>query len=115
MMRPLTKSEWNMIYAIASMLPLKNQQQLLFDLEFATAHSVLPDNSLLKFSIAGYKRPPYVGQHSFGVEGELLDRDGTRVSLILFADQNDRLSELELIRWGEGDLIEPDWGTLKLY
>jgi len=115
MMRSLTECERNVIRAIADFLPLENQRRLLVDLELATAHSVLPDNSVIKFSIAGYDRPPYAGQHSFGVEGELLDRDGTRVGLLLFADQNGRLLELELIRWGDGDLIDPDWKTLKLY
>lgn len=37
------------------------------------------------------------------------------MGLLLFADQNGRLLELELIRWGDGDLIDPDWKTLKLY
>lgn len=115
MMRSLTKSEEGVIRAIASLLPLESQRQLLCDLEFATAYSVLPDNSLVKFCIAGYKRPPYVGQHSFGVEGELLDRDGSKISLLLFADQNGRLLELEFIRWGDGGLIDPDWATLNLY
>lgn len=114
-MRLLTQTERNVIRAIAEKLSPDSQRQLLADLELASAYSALPDDSLIKFNINGYDRPLYDGQHSFGVEGELLDRDGTRVGLILFADQNDRLLELELIRWGNGDLIDPDWETLKLY
>lgn len=114
-MRALTQEEQNVIRAIAEKLSPDNQRQLLADLELATAYPALPDNSIIKFSIAGYDRPSYDGQHSFGVEGELLDRDGTRVGVILFVDQNDRLLELELIRWGDGDLINPNWETFKLY
>jgi len=33
----------------------------------------------------------------------------------LFADENDRLLELELLRWDGGDVIDPDWTTLRLY
>jgi hypothetical protein len=115
MTRSLTQAERNVIRAIAEKLLPDRKHQLLADLELATAHQVLPDNAIIKFSIAGYDRPPYDGQHSFGVEGELLDRDGASVWLILFADRNDRLLELELIRWGDGDLIDPNWETLKLY
>ncbi|WP_146075477.1 DUF6984 family protein [Achromobacter xylosoxidans] len=115
MTRQLLQEEWNVIRAVAEKLPIDRKNRLLADLELATAYSFLPDNSIIKFNIAGYNRPPRGGQDSFGVEGELLDRDGTRVGLILFADKNDRLLELELIRWGDGDLIGPKWETLKLY
>jgi hypothetical protein len=113
-MRPLTQIERSVIRAIAEKLPPDRQRQLLADLDLATAHPALPDGSIVTFSIAGYDRSPYCGQHSFGVEGELVDKDGTKVGLILFADPNDRLLELELIRWGDGDLIDPDWSTFKL-
>jgi hypothetical protein len=40
--------------------------------------------------------------------------DGTSVSVDLFADENNRLLEMELIRWGNGNLQKPDWATLSL-
>jgi len=49
------------------------------------------------------------------VQGELRDKDGARLSFDLFADENGHLLELELVRWGEGDLIEPDWSALAFY
>jgi len=45
----------------------------------------------------------------------LLDRDGTKVTILLHADENGRLFEMELIRWDEQPLVAPDWRTLELY
>jgi hypothetical protein len=115
MKRSLTEIEKSIIRQIAERLPFNKQHQLLDDLSRSQAEPVTPDGARIVFHISGYQRPPYRGQHSFGVEGELQDKDGAKLSLDLFADENDRLLELELIRWGEGDLIEPDWRTLKFY
>ncbi|PKM14197.1 MAG: hypothetical protein CVV12_15255 [Gammaproteobacteria bacterium HGW-Gammaproteobacteria-2] len=115
MSRPLTEAEKGVIRAVAERLPPDRQRQLLVDLERAAARPATSDSARVCFEIAGYERPPYRGQHSFGVEGELLDKDGAKLAFDLFADENDRLLELELIRWGVGDLIDPDWTSLKLY
>ena len=103
------------IRRIALRLSPEQGQQLLEDLARSRAETVSPDGSRVTFEIAGYERPPYRGQRSFGVEGELVDRDGTPLSLDLFGDENGRLLELELVRWGEGDLLGPEWTTLKLF
>jgi hypothetical protein len=42
------------------------------------------------------------------------DADGEHLSIALYADQNDRLFELEFIRFAEGTLISPDWSTLSV-
>ena len=115
MKRSLTQIEKSIIRQIAERLPSNKQHQLLDDLSRSQAEPVTPDEARIIFHISGYQRPPYRGQHSFGVEGELHDKDGTKLTLDLFADENDRLLELELIRWGDGDLIAPEWSTLKLY
>ena len=67
------------------------------------------------FDLSGYLRPPYRGQHSYPSEGKMRDRDGAEVTVVLYADENDRLLELEFIRWGDGDLIGPDLSTIELY
>lgn len=115
MKRSLTETEVALIRQVAQRLPPDEQRQLLDDLVRAQAEPVTPDGARIVFDISDYQRPPYRGQHSFGVEGELRDKDGTRLSFDLFADENGRLLELELIRWGDGNLIDPDWSSLELY
>jgi hypothetical protein len=114
-MRPLSEDERDLISRIAEKLGNRERMQLLADLKNARAYSGVADNSRIFFEISGYQRPPYCGQHPYGVEGKLLDKDGVELSVLLHADENGRLFELEFIRWGEGTLISPDWSTLELY
>jgi hypothetical protein len=115
MFRPLATSETDAIRRVAEMLPAPAGQRLLQDLERATVDVPKSTAGRTVFAIAGYERPRHGGQHSFGVWGKLVDRDGTELSFDVFADQNDRLLELELIRWGEGEPLDPDWSTLTLF
>ena len=115
MKRPLTDVEKKVIRQVAEKLPKDKRPQLLEDMAHALAETAADDGSRIVFDIPGYERPIYRGQHSFGVEGELLDRDGTKLSFDLYADEKGRLLELEVVRWGEGNLIDPDWNTLKLH
>ena len=116
--RALSDDERAVIVKIAEMLhDAERRQQLLADAATATA---IPEHTTegcyrLNFSIAGYQRPPYEGQHSFGVSGTLSDKDGSRLWLDLYADQNDRLLELELIRLNVGDILDPQWSSLQLF
>ena len=114
-MRALTTMEKFAVEHVANRLDAASRVRLLEDLSHATAHSALPDGARVVFDIAGYQRPPYKGQRSFGVTGELLDRDGAKLSFDLYCDENGRLLELELIRWQGGDILEPDWSTLNLF
>jgi hypothetical protein len=113
-MRSLTAEEKALIVNFASGLGEDERAQLLRDLQEASAVSATPDGSRILFDIAGYERPPYRGQHPFGVEGRMLDSDGTDLSVLLHADENGRLLELEFIRWDSGDLLGPRWETLSL-
>jgi hypothetical protein len=115
MRRPLSDAETRVIKQVAEKLTPDRRQQLLTDMAHASAIEATEDGARVQFEIPGYQRPPYRGQHSFGVSGELLDEDGTKLSFDLFADENDRLLELELIRWGDGGLMGPKWETLQLY
>jgi hypothetical protein len=45
----------------------------------------------------------------------MFDKDGADLTVLLHADKNGRLLELEFIRWGEGDLLGQKWETLTLY
>lgn len=113
-MRPLTHEEKLLITSFASRLGEDERQQLLEDVTKATAASATHDGSRVVFEIAGYERPHYRGQHLFGVEGRMFDKDGTELSVMLHADENGRLLELELIRWDSRDLLGPQWDTLTL-
>lgn len=112
-MRPLTDEEKSLITNFANRLGEEERRQLLEDMKKATAELGTPDGSRVMFDIADYKRPAYRGQHSFGVEGRMLDSDGVELSVLLHADENGRLLELELIRWDSSDLLGPRWETLR--
>jgi hypothetical protein len=84
-------------------------------MEHATAEPVFGDGSRITFTIVGYQRPVYKGQHPFRVEGKVQDQDGSELSVLLHADENGRLLELELVRFDKGEVIAPDWSTLRLF
>jgi hypothetical protein len=116
MPRPLTDIEKSVISQIAARLPEgPRRQQLMADMENATAEPATEDGSRIVFHIRGYQRPKYEGQHSFGVEGKVRDQDGTQISIDLYADQNDRLLELEVLREAPGNIISPDWASIFFY
>lgn len=115
MKRPLTNEERDLIARIGERLGGSEGAQLLADAKDASAISVTADSSRIQFDIPGYDRPDYKDQHPYGVEGKMLDQDGAELSVLLHADENGRLFELEFIRWGKGNLISPNWKTLQLY
>lgn len=112
-MRKLTSDERRVIQELALRLPTEKRNQLLTDMERATAESVPGNSARILFTIAGYERPSYRGQHPFHVEGTVQDRDGNELSVLLHADENGRLLELEIVRFDKGGIIEPDWNTLR--
>lgn len=114
MTRPLTRRERELINRIAERLDEKQRRQLLDDAEAATAEAVNADSSIVRFHLKGYERPPYRGQHTVPVEGVVEDADGAPISVLLHQDENDRLYELEFVRYDDGDLIAPKWDTLRL-
>lgn len=115
--RTLTNAEKHLILLVAERLADENRRkQLLADMANATAHERNTDGaSLIIFHITGYQRPSYRGKHSFGVGGRMADRDEAPIDIDLYADENDRLLELELIRQGSGPIIVPDWSSLVLF
>jgi hypothetical protein len=113
-MRPLTYEERTLLANFASKLEERQRKQLLEDLKHASAEPRTPDGSRILFAISGYERPPYLGQHLFPIEGTMLDYDGNELSVLLYADENNRLLELEFIRWDSCDLLGPRLDTLKL-
>lgn len=114
--RELTDAEKRVISVIAERLPSgPRREQLLADMTNAVAEDENAEGSRIVFHIRGYQRPPYRGQHSFGVAGALDDSDGVKIALDLYADHNDRLLDLELVRVGSGPIKGPDWNSLVLF
>ena len=114
-MRALTSNEKQLIREVANRLADNEGDRLLSDMEKATAETVTRDGSRVVFTIEGYERPIFRGQQPFSVEGQVRDRDGKELSVLLHADENGRLLELELVRFDEGEVLEPMWSTLRLW
>ncbi|WP_138918442.1 DUF6984 family protein [Nitrospirillum viridazoti] len=111
-MRPLSSREKEIIKAFADRLSEEGRAKLIDDMNNSIVDSVRADGEVVHFSINGYERPPYHGQHSYPTEASVLDSDGEKISIVLFADENDHLLELEFIRWADGNIIAPQWNTL---
>lgn len=114
-MRDITGLERLLIEGVASRLAPLEASGLTADLE----HAVVADDAVpaarVVFAIAGYERPSYKGQHSYPVEIRLSDADGAELTAVLYADEDNRLYELEIIRWGEGSPLAPDASSARFY
>lgn len=113
-MRSLTSAERSALLVLASELPYHERASLLNDLENSQVEILTPDGSRLGFTLHEYDRPPYSGQHAYSREGRVLDADGEEITVCLYADQNDRLLELELIKWSDEPIQAIQWETLKV-
>lgn len=111
----LKKEERILISRYAELLSLAARELVLADLQIAQIKECAPNRSWIIFTIPGYERPTYQGQHPIEVEGKLLDKDGAEVSAILYVDENKRLYELEFARWDANELIDLQWSTLELF
>lgn len=118
-MRSLTLSvssfETALIEAVAARLPETSALQPQADLASATAVEMGIGGARVGFVISGYERQPFQGQHAYPVELQMQDADGAELTPILHADANDRLLELEIIRWDGAELISPEIESLVCY
>lgn len=114
-MRTVSNFESALIEAVAAHLPANSASQLQADLAYATAVEMGTGGARVGFVISGYERPPYQGQHAYPVELLMQDADGAELTPILHADANDRLLELEIIRWEGAELISPQIESLVCY
>jgi hypothetical protein len=88
--------------------------QIMADLAQATALPMNDDDTIIRFEIPGYQHPPKSGGRVIA-DSRAKDQDGAYLDVILFTDENDRLYELEIVRFEEGKVIGPDWNTLTFY
>lgn len=115
MMRKISHFENLLIEGVAKRLPPNSSSKLRGDLRSALADDSFSDSGRIYFVIEGYCRPDYSGQHQYPVEIRFKDMDGADMTAILYADANDRLLELELIRWDGGRFTSPDIGSVSFY
>jgi hypothetical protein len=114
-MRNLSENEKNLITRFSEKLDGTQRKQLLSDLDTAVVKLDAEDGSRVMFDIANYHRPAYAGQHLFNAEGRILDRNGAELSVLLYADENGHLLELEFIRWDSSRILGPRWSSLKVF
>lgn len=112
--RPLNAGELSALVLLSKRLSHGEQERFLRDLHNCTVWSATNDGSRLVFGLASYTRPTYDGQHAYPVEGLVTDADGADLVVCVYADHQDRLLELELIKWGNRPVIAPDWATFRV-
>jgi hypothetical protein len=54
------------------------------------------------------------GQHAYPTEGRVVEADGAEIDVSLYANENHRLFELELVKRAEGRIVGPDWSTFRI-
>lgn len=114
MKRPASAIERMIVARMCEGLPAAQRAQMLTDLASASVEPLNDDGSILRFQLQDYTRLPGIGRR-VAVDGTANDRDGAHLNVILFTDENDRLYELEVVRYDEGNVIGPDMETLKVY
>jgi hypothetical protein len=120
-MRAMTAMERKATLALAEAVGSeKDRNQLLLDIRNCTVEDMVPDRSLLRFHVAGYKRPPqhgrdtFRGEDRFPVEGSVKDADGGEMDVLLLSDKNNRALELELVKHAGGPVLGADWNSFRL-
>jgi hypothetical protein len=114
-MRSLSTVERTIVEQMANKMPEALRATVLADLARADVANELADGTRISFALSNYERPVYRGQHSYGVEGRISDVDGVEISVILYADENDHLLELEFVRWDDKGVQAPNLQTLRLF
>lgn len=114
-MKQLTVEEKKLLYQFAAKMNAEQSAHLKNDIEKLSVVSRAPDNSTIVFDIQQYTRPTYKGQHQYPIEARMQDEDGTEITVVLYADENGRVLELEFIRWDEAALMKPNWESLVLH
>lgn len=114
-MNKLTPEEIFVIKSFANLCVPQIKEMILKDLEILTIKESAPDRAFIIFDLPGYNRPVCKGQRTYGMDGKLLDKDGAEVLVLLYADENNRMLELEFVRWDSKKIISLQWETLRIY
>jgi len=111
-MRLLSAAEVSVIRWFAERVEEPLRQTLLTDLITARVEEIHDGQLTLCFEIEGYTRPQYRLERPFPVDAAALDADGATLAVVLSADENGRLFELQIIRFEQGPVLGPNWATL---
>ncbi len=95
---------------VAHLAP-EQRARLSADLDVADVELGNDVGSIFEFRLPCYRALHRSGQMPLPVEGKVRDADGEMLDVVLYIDPNGHLFELELLRWAEGYVIGPDWGT----
>lgn len=115
MVKNLKIGELNSLTMIVNALDDRIRCSILKDIATSIARPLRPDRSIIEFDISGYIRPESrLGQKPLPVEGEVYDSDGQKLTVVVYSDSNGRLFEMEIIRYAEGNVLDPDWRTFQL-
>jgi hypothetical protein len=79
----------------------------------ASAEDIGPPQTV-RFHLHGYERPAYRFERPLAVNATVDDADGAKLAITLSQDENGRLFELQIIRFEPGDVMAPNWATLRL-
>jgi hypothetical protein len=110
-MRPLTSVEHDLVRWFAERVEDSRRERLLSDLSVVTADD--DDFPGVRFHVPGYARSPNTHEHPVPVDAVVRDADGATVLVELLEDDNGRLYKLQVHRCASGDLVAPDWTTLR--
>lgn len=115
MMRDISDFEKSLVEGVAQRLPPLEASKLIDDLMLASVDDSSSDPTRIFFVIDGHPHPPYAGQHQYPVEIRLSDVDGADITAVLYANENNNLYELELIRWDGKDISCPNIDSISFY
>ncbi|MDP9414120.1 MAG: hypothetical protein M3Q08_08505 [Pseudomonadota bacterium] len=111
-MKPLSDLERYILMSLAKAMQDEERANLSRDIEQVYVEERSGRFDSVIFGIRGYDRPPYEGQKPYSAEAAIRDSDGADLWAIAYMDQNRRLLELEIIRWDEKEIIQPDPSSL---
>ena len=112
--RPLNAAETSLIRWFAEQLGEPGRQSLLSDLGNATAEEIDDLHVTIRFEIDGYLRPSLIVERPLPIDAAVVDADGAILSVVLVLDQNGRLLQLDVLRFESGQVLGPDWRTLRV-
>lgn len=120
-MRVLTDYEREVVLQLAARIASDAERnQLIADLDHCTVEATVPDGSILRVAIEHYQRPSghgrglYRAKDDSEVTGVVKDADGAEMEVLLLADANHRLWDIEIVRYHPGSLLKPDWSTFRI-
>jgi len=112
-MRPVTTVEREVVRWFAARASQLQRERVLSDLEQAQVEETRDEHLTIRFQVEGYTRPPYRFERPLPVNACALDSDGAKLDVSVSLDENDRLFQLQVLRFEAGPVQGPDWTTLR--